>query len=553
MKKYYSNVIEACDRAVSNHLARTIMDKDNPNYGGIYSPAEGYVTPGASIGCMLSYTPAYYNENSRHYKSPVLMEAMNRALGFTEKVQRGDGTFDLLVSNFYSAPDTGFIMHNIGRVYKIMNKHARTEEELKLRERLYNLIYKAAVGLRDGGFHTPNHRWVESAGLSLAYNITRDESFKDMVLMYLAEGIDIDENGEFTERSPGIYNAVSDNALMILAEEMGMPELAAHAYKNLRMMFHYFEPDGSVFTQNSVRVDKGEGMPDKAFYPNNYFFIYLQAAFDTKDPLFAKTAEMIAERASKTPAGIPGVLWLYMVNDGMDEFTPEIKELPVEYEAFYEPSNIVRMRKGDLSISLMAGSPNFLFVQKGELRCYARMCASFFAVAQFVPKKITKTTEGYSMEFTAKGSYKWPFETKQDTTVWDEMDHTSRKYVKHLELKYSVDFRFTDTGITMDVKTEGCDRVPMKIEFCFSGGSLVEGPGFMADGTAGGSIIAGEGNVRVSKALDAITVGPGFAEHRYAASLRGSVPKSINDYTVYFTGYTNIDKTIEITTNTEVS
>lgn len=258
-------------------------------------------------------------------------------------------------------------------------------------------------------------------------------------------------------------------------------------------------------------------------------------------------ANLIFESAKKGAAGVPGNLWLYMTVDGLSEYEPVFEELSDDFEVFFKPSNIVRKRKGDFGVTLLGGSPNFLFVQIGRLRCYVRMCASFFAVAQFKANEITKTENGYSMEFTSFGRYKWPFETPPETSIWEDMDHTSRKSVNEVSLKFKIDFQIDEKSVTMNVKTEGCDRVPLKLEFCFTGGCAIAGPGFMLDGKAGNSVIVGAGEVKASLGLNEISVGPGFAEHKYAASMRGSVPKSNNDFTVYFTGFSNIEKTIEIT------
>ncbi|MDX1358598.1 MAG: hypothetical protein R3232_07200, partial [Clostridia bacterium] len=238
---------------------------------------------------------------------------------------------------------------------------------------------------------------------------------------------------------------------------------------------------------------------------------------------------------------------LYMTETGLVDFESDFADLPIDYEVFFKPSKIVRMRKDDFGITLLGGSPNFLFVQKGRLRCYARMCASFFAVAQFKSDEIVKTDIGYRMEFKASGRYRWPFENPPETSVWGEMDHGQRKSVKELELRFTVDFAISENGVVMDIKTEGCDRVPLKVEFCLTGGCLVDGPGYMIEGTAGNSIVSGEGTVKASLGLNQISIGPGFAEHRYAADMRGSVPRSKNDFTVYFTSFSNIEKTIEIT------
>jgi hypothetical protein len=482
-----------------------------------------------------------------YYKNPDILKAMDMAVGYSEKIQRPDGTFDLLISNFYSAPDTGFIMHNLARAYKVMDKYAVTQGEIKLKKRLFELIRKAAKGLCEGGFHTPNHRWVEAAGLLLAYNITKEEYLKDMALRYLAEGIDIDENGEFTERSPGIYNYVNDNALMIIAEELGKPQYYNHAAHNLDMMLAYIEPDGSIFTQNSVRVDKGEGDTSKGFYPAHYYSLYLEMAYRFNNHKFAEFAKRIHEGITRNGSGAQGILWLFMLEEGLKSFETDKGSVADEFEVFYEPSNIVRRRKDKFSVTILGGgSPNFLFVQKGRMRCYVRMCASFFAVAQFKPDKILKTDKGYRLTFNAHGSYRMPFDVPPKTSVWHEMDHGSRKTVNHLDLKYTADIIMKDDGVELKVKTAGCDRVPVKLEFCLTGGCRIQGDDFVIKGTPGESIILGRGHAKASLDGDSITIGPGFKTHTYSYDMRGSVPPSGSDYTVYFTEYTNIDRTVSI-------
>ena len=546
MKKHYDEIVKACDRSVHNYMKMTVTDRNDPSFGGIRGNEDGMVTPGASIGCLLGYAGSYYNPDSTYYKDKEVLEYMKAALEYSGKVQREDGTFDLLISNFYSAPDTGFIMHNIARTYRVMDKYAKTADEIEIKDNLYTILEKASKGLRDGGFHTPNHRWVEAAGLAMAYNITGDKSLLEMAEMYLSEGIDIDENGEFTERSPGIYNAVNDNALIILSEELGLPELFDHAAMNLRMMFSYLEPDGSVFTQNSVRVDKGEGMPGKSFYPVNYYFLYLKAAYALGRADFAAMADLMFESAIRSGRNVPGVSWMFMLEEGLKDYEPDTDEIPVEYEEFYKPSRIVRKRKDDLTVTILGGSPNFLFVQKGSLRCYVRICASFFAVAQFKADDIKKDGNVYEMEFTAHAGYRWPLETPPGTSVWDEMDHSKRKTVSKLSLTYNVRVETTDTGARLHVSTSGCDRVPVKVEFCFTGGCTVRGENFLVQGKPGNAITVGDGMVDVNLGLDKMKIGPAFMQHHYDSSMRGSVEQDKNGFTVYFTEYTNIDKTIEI-------
>ena len=73
----------------------------------------------------------------------------------------------------------------------------------------------------------------------------------------LAEGIDINADGEFTERSTGIYNAVCNRSLRFMADHLDRPDLLDHVRKNLDLMTHLFHDDGTVVTSISNRQDRG--------------------------------------------------------------------------------------------------------------------------------------------------------------------------------------------------------------------------------------------------------------------------------------------------------
>ncbi|MBW7462267.1 hypothetical protein K0U00_50270, partial [Paenibacillus sepulcri] len=111
--------------------------------------------------------------------------------------------------------------------------------------------------LLTGGCHTPNHRWVITAALGFMYKLTGQPELKERAEQWLAEGIDCTEDGEWTERSNGIYNAVSDIVLFYAAELFNLPDLLEPVRKNLRMMAHMIHPDGEVVTDYSGRQDFG--------------------------------------------------------------------------------------------------------------------------------------------------------------------------------------------------------------------------------------------------------------------------------------------------------
>lgn len=133
-------------------------------------------------------------------------------------------------------------------------------------------LLRALFGIRDGGFHTPNHRWTIAAALMQGANLFREEedfaeSLRARAAQYLAEGIDGDEDGEYAERSSGNYNAVVNNSMLALWQETGDDAYLGYVRRNLQMMLTYIDPDGLVFTQNSTRQDLGRrDRPDRYFY-----------------------------------------------------------------------------------------------------------------------------------------------------------------------------------------------------------------------------------------------------------------------------------------------
>src|SRR5690606_2938657 len=101
-------------------------------------------------------------------------------------------------------------------------------------------------------------------------NIFKIEGFRERAYKYLNEGIDCNEYGEYAERSSGNYNHVNNEQMIILAKETGDPSYLEYVRRNLDMMINYFEPDGTIFTGNSTRQDRG-----KKVYPDIYYNQYL--------------------------------------------------------------------------------------------------------------------------------------------------------------------------------------------------------------------------------------------------------------------------------------
>lgn len=179
-------------------------------------------------------------------------------------------------------------------IFYYLREISRTDQEENLFVRIDRIIEAAAHGMMEGGFHTPNHRWAIASSLIECAVIYEDENMRRCAEQYLSEGIDCNSDGEYSEKSAGNYNRVNNDAMITLAEVTGDSSYEEYVIRNLRMMLHYWEPDGSVFTANSARFDK-----DLLMYPTDYYTEYMLMAERHQIREFYEMANTIIEICEK--------------------------------------------------------------------------------------------------------------------------------------------------------------------------------------------------------------------------------------------------------------
>ncbi|MFA7673191.1 MAG: hypothetical protein WCY62_04995 [Clostridia bacterium] len=536
MKAHYKDIVKANEAAIRWTLK--YYDPSIKALGGPY----GYASYGMNSGSLETLVSGYYCEDSRYYKDDDIFEKMNDILAYCDHAHRPNYTIDMMESNFYTGPL--FECINLSRAYKIMAGYAQTDREKDLLIRYHKYLYKAGMSLVNGGIHTPNHRWIGSAAMMMLYNILGMPELKAMADGFLNEGVDMDENGEWTERS-AMYNEVCDTSFINLYEETKDIKYLDPVKRNLDLMFTYIEPNFTVFTQNSNRKDKMEGDVANVVYPGFFYFDYAYMAYLTGDPYYASFADDLVKNIKERGGTGPSVLWMYLIHPQMKDFDPVRKPYPKSYNVFH--TDIVRRKADDLSITLMTRSPNFLFIQKGELRCFVRICASFFAVAQFVPEKITRMGDDtYYVSMKAHGEYYGPMTVKPATPVWKDMDKSLRPVVNPVDLEYCITVTMEDRKVSLDIKTNGCDRVPYKVEFCFTAPCTVINNKKTYEGEAGRFLTFCGNDVEIARNEDKLIINDAFSNHTFHYCMRGSVPQCMDAFTVYYTDFTNVDKKIEI-------
>ena len=408
------------------------------------------------------------------------------------------------------------------------------------------LIDSASRGIAAGGFHTPNHRWAISACLLACERITGNPALGRRAAQFLREGLDINEDGEFAERSSGNYNQVNDDQMIRLYETTGDRQFLEAAAKNLEMMYCYFDPDNTIFTHNSTRQDMGWQV-----YADSYYIFYLYVGWRLKREDLGRMAGFIwqdCRRRGTIPAGVEWVL-LHPEMDGWceeEDFVPPI----VRYDRLFPGSDIARIREGDWSCSLLKGKANCLYFQHGSFSMYMTVYGNLCDRRNFLADSLERTPDGYVMKAHAAGWYYLPFEEKPATSDWWAMDNPhTRERIQGLPLDTTLRVVKQPDGIDLYIRTEGIDQLPLRCEFSFLPGGYVRTEHFIQHTRAGESLNVLDGTVEAAGPHgETIVLDSAFGAHDVQARMGGAYPLSERHYTVIFTAYTPVEKKLSIRT-----
>ena len=509
----------------------------------------GYHADTRSSGFGLAHLlVSYVSPESRFYLNEEVRSAIEAAFEYLEKYQRPGGCLDLAGCNFASPPDTAFTMNAVLNGWWLMEKHPQPETDW-LRAPLMRLLESCAEGIAEGGFHTPNHRWAICACLKATAKITGREEFSRRADEYLNEGLDINGDGEFAERSAGGYNKVNDDQMIRLYLATGEKRFLEAAEQNLRMMLKYIDPDDSVFTNNSTRQDYGHKV-----YLEGYYILFKLTGYLLGKKDLAAYGEYCYEASKRHGQQPGGVEWLLLYDDldgyGADE--PVNKDAFTHYNYHFKESRIARMREGNLSCTVMDGKANFLYFQNGSMPVYMVIYENLCDKRNFMADKLEATEKGYRLSFHQDSWYYLPFyPDKPDTSDWWAMDNpNTRRRFQGVGLDTFVDVDMAGDGVDITIRTEGVDWLPLRVELGFPGGCQLRTDSFLMEGKAGQSILLAKGPLEVlAPSGERMVLSNGFAEHSCLWRSDRAYPESPEHFTVYLTAYTPVNKKLHIGTS----
>ena len=441
-----------------------------PNEYGIHTAqgTSGFISALACAACA----PA-----SKYFNSTELAEPLRLAVGYLLAAQHSDGTVDYYATNFHSNPDTAFILEIVCPAGALLRANP-TPAFASVTTALGNFITRGADGLVTGGIHTPNHRWVVCSALAWANSLFPNPRYVARVDQWLAETIDVDPDGQYTEKSTTVYSPIVDRALIHVARLLNRPALLEPVRRNLEMTLYYIHPDGEVVTEASRRQDRyTRGSMAR------YYFAYRSLALHDGNGRFAAICRQI-ERTARGQLG--GELAAFLTEPALARALPADAPLPTDYAKVFSYSNLARIRRGSASGTILAANTTIFSFRKNTAALEAVRCATaFFGKGQFIADALEVRDGRYVLTQKLEGPYFQPLSAEQiahgehtkmapnGTLADGSRAARARSNIQTQEAVVEITETAGKFALTFTIG--GTDGVPVAIELAFRAGGKLEG------------------------------------------------------------------------------
>ncbi|MGW7719678.1 hypothetical protein ACWGKK_36025 [Streptomyces chartreusis] len=399
--------------------------------------------------------------------------------------------------NVQSPPDSAFTVNDVcdAHVIAVSAGPELSEAAAVLAE----IAGAASESLRTGGVHTPNHRWELCAALARLHRSFPDDRLLDRIDAWLAEGVDIDAEGLYSERSANYAAHVSNPSLLLLADVLDRADLLDAVERNLATTLDLIRPDGTVETVHSRRQDQNRPFPLAPFLPH-----YRLLAIRTGRGDFSRAArlaaadgiddpDLLAEtlltpdlcRVLPTPAAETSRRERYLTTARL-----AVRASATAHTVVYGGSDVPghrRIRSG------LACNPTFLRLFAGDAVLDAvRLSRGFFDLGPFRAEAVQQLADNrYRLTETLTAAYYQPLppDLQRDDGAYRMAD----------EGRFSAAMAFPDrprdevsqtTRVEVDLRDDGADlridisgpRVPWSLELTFRPGGVPDGAVPIGDG-----------------------------------------------------------------------
>jgi hypothetical protein len=499
---------------------------------------------GRSNGYNFAMLAAGYAcESSAFYKSPQVIDLLHKTTEKLFQSQRADGTIN--AGNLESPPDTAFIMEPLCAGIFILSQLEDTALSSLLIS-IKSFVLKVGEALVTGGVHTPNHRWVVCHALARINQLYPDRSYVNRIDEWLSEGIFVDEDGHYPERSMN-YSDVENNAFITMGRLLNRPDLFEGPRKSLAMTYYYMEPNGDLVTTDSRRQDQYSHRSIVGQYLHYRFL-----AMHDQNGTFAHIVTLIEGFPGFDKLIVEEALFYFLENKLLLQDLPRPIPLPTTFEKVFKTSSLARIRRNNTTLTIFGGvdwpliiasgrsvSPNFFSFRKGDaVLKHMRMSANFFSMGYFRSEGLLTEENKYVLFQKLEAPYyqplpenlkrkdgDYPLTPSIDGRFWSKMAFDQRPVsnVKTLESRISIS---EENGkATLHFEVNGSEGVEVTIELCFDEVGKLTG---VAPSSSQDNFYLPTGYGRFENGKDSIRFGPGIRMHDRISRLDGE------QYSVHF-------------------
>ncbi len=504
----------------------------------LQSVAEGNIIFSRKTGYdFAALAASFVSAGSQYYHSALVVPKLEILCRAIAGQQAADGTVN--IGNLESPPDTAFLVELLCAAAVILQQDNSPALQ-RVNAAIKDVLIKAGEGLRTGGVHTPNHRWVVCAALARLHTLYPNKKYTDRIEDWLAEGIYMDADGHYPERSAGIYAGVENSSLITMARFLNKPALLAYVRKNLEMTTYYIEPNGEMVTNDSRRQDQYLVKSVVAYY----YYSYRYMAIKDDNKKYAALTRQMEHMKSFEEEILNKGLFNFLEDSLLQQPLPESVAASDQYEKLFTTSQLLRIRKGSTTATLFGGvdwpliiasgrscSPDFFSYRKGNaVLKYMRLSTSFFGMGYFYSDGLKKEGSKYILhkKLTApyyqplpknvrnsKGDYKLGPST--DGRFWNKMDFEHRPVSNVKTQDTAIVFTEANGAVQLAISVSGQAGVPVTIELCFGEGGTITG---VTTPVNGNSFLAAGGG-EYTRGGDTIRFGPGVMDHKKITDLEG--------------------------------
>ena len=537
-----AEAIRANDAGIPALLAQQELRPGHRWLGGL-SNSFGLHSAGGTSGFISALACAACAPGSKYFNSPALVEPLRLAAAYMLAAQHDDGTVDFYATNFRSPPDMAFILEIMSPVCQLL-RASSSPAYRAIGVEVGKFITRGAEGLVTGGVHTPNHRWVVCAGLAWANSLFPDPRYVARVDQWLAETIDLDPDGQYTEKSTTVYSPIVNSALLTVARLLDRPALREPVRRNLEMTLYYVHPDGEVVTEASRRQDRFTRGSMIRYYTS-----YRALALLDGNGRFAAMTRQIERSVDRKV----GNLAAFLTEPELLRALPADAPLPTDYAKVFTYSSLARIRRGVRSGTILAANTTLFSFRNGAAALEAvRFATAFFGKGQFTAETLEVIDGRYILRQKLDGPYFQPLTADQiahgdhtrmapnGTLAADSRSLRKRSNIQTLEAV--VEITETAGRFTLAFAITGTAEVPVSIELAFRSGGVLAGVEPVPKEKD--AFLLRSGNGRYTFGADTIEFGPGLNAHTYT-QVRGALPKWEGS-SVYLTGLTPFHHTLTI-------